>query len=318
MRFETLSCGAVIDANGVVHPSLEMARRYAAWQPGAGLLGLDWQAALDRLVHARLTDIHDECTDSREAVADFLKAESALRRDLWRRIRVYEKSCKEYRRVNGLRPFDWSLESEDSVTAAFRDYRGSPRLPRTAAETASYREASAAKEFVNPYLVPSAVLDQPRAVNWREYFSLSDVQAAEVIALTRSSSGSWLPLVYPVNLKFVFPALFRSGRPVAVRGRPARCVYLSWELVMSEKCEVRAEVQGLTHLSSVSDSDKKLICRRADRYKAFIETVMSSIGASALENGLVLNDFDVNFNVDVNQQLGELVVFHLAFEKEQE
>lgn len=181
MTFARLSCGAIVDSAGRVFPDELTASRYASWLPDACVLGVDWRASLDVLVEQRLTDIHDECTHSREALADFLEFVEPIRRDLWRRLEYYEKHCTRTRAAFGLRPFCWSLESPDTVKAAFRDYRGKPSVPFTAAEMVDKRAAYVANEGVNPYLVPKVVLAKPVPVDWRDFFGLSDEQAEAVI-----------------------------------------------------------------------------------------------------------------------------------------
>lgn len=181
MKLERLSCGAVVDTAGRVFPDRVTARRYAEWQPGAGCLGADWRSELESLVDERLCSIHDLCADSPEAIFDFLASVDLIRRDLWRRIGIYESFCTQFRAERGMRAFCWSLESRESVQAAFRDVRGRPALPGKPEAVAARREAYYATEPPNYHFEPSAVLDEPAPVDWRGAFGLSEAEAEDVI-----------------------------------------------------------------------------------------------------------------------------------------
>ena len=94
-------------------------------------LGPDYEQALDEIIEAEMLDHHDQSTDSKQNIEEFLSVEESLRSDYWEQLRKADTYLKIYRRQQDMHPVNWSLETPANVRAMLGLDAGKARYPRT-------------------------------------------------------------------------------------------------------------------------------------------------------------------------------------------
>jgi hypothetical protein len=94
-------------------------------------LGPDYYTALEEIIEAQMLQHHDEHTDTKQHLEEFLTVHEKLRADYWQQLRSTENHVTQYRRTHDMRPFNWSLETRATVLSYLGLDAGKARVPRT-------------------------------------------------------------------------------------------------------------------------------------------------------------------------------------------
>lgn len=125
--------------------ALRRLREYELWIPGHGMLGSDVQKALNEVMREYLEEKHDACGGDQNKITAFLNSHDELVQECANRIERYQRQASEYRRENGLRPFDWRLEKISTMRGILRAKKGNNVLPVTPEQRQKYWAAKAAE-----------------------------------------------------------------------------------------------------------------------------------------------------------------------------
>lgn len=109
-------------------------------------LGPDFQNEIEKIIHQYLTDLHDSCTDSKAALADFLCIEERAIQHCWKNVKDYEALCTRERKKTNLTPFNWENETHDRVRKCFRSERGQAFTPQTVVQSLLKQEKRELRE----------------------------------------------------------------------------------------------------------------------------------------------------------------------------
>lgn len=136
-------------------------------------LGPDYEVVLAEMIEERLQELHDASNHSKQAITEFLMIEPDFRKNAWLTLQKFEQRQTLYRLNHEMTPFNWALETRETVTAALGFNKGKATFPRTI----EYREllASRAREAQNTYgQTVFDVLKRQNLDEARRMFAVSD------------------------------------------------------------------------------------------------------------------------------------------------
>ena len=96
-----------------------------------GCLGPNYELVIEELIEERVQELHDGSTGSKKHLPEFLKVEPDLRNSYWKHVEKAERFLTQYRREHDMQPFNWALESLESVRSLLALDGGDVKLPRT-------------------------------------------------------------------------------------------------------------------------------------------------------------------------------------------